>query len=97
MYRNGLCKLANRHTDEYIMRMPKVYREISIRHIRFYWRRCTMKNRILYWYDRVDLNRKLMKQLQIPQITMTLDEREVKDLLDILGEFRAVLERGEAE
>lgn len=56
-----------------------------------------MKDRIAYWYDRVDLNRKLMKQLQIPQITMTLDEREVKDLLDILGEFRAVLEKGENE
>lgn len=56
-----------------------------------------MLDRINYWYDRVDLNRKLMKQLQIPQITMTLDEREVKDLLDILGEFRAVLEKGEAE
>lgn len=53
-----------------------------------------MKDRIDYWYDRVDLNRELMKQLQIPQITMTLDEREVKDLLDILGEFRAVLEKG---
>lgn len=52
-----------------------------------------MKDRVNYWYDRVDLNRKLMKQLQIPQITMTLDEREVKDLLDILGEFRAVLEQ----
>jgi len=25
-----------------------------------------MKRRIDYWYDRVDLNRKLMKQLQIP-------------------------------
>lgn len=56
-----------------------------------------MEDRITYWYDRVDLNRKLMKQLQIPQITMTLDEREVKDLLDILGAFRAVLEKGEAE
>ena len=54
-----------------------------------------MKDRITYWYDRVDLNRKLMKQLQIPQITMTLDEREVKDLLDILGAFRAVLKEGE--
>ena len=53
-----------------------------------------MLDRINYWYDRVDLNRKLMKQLQIPQITMTLDEREVKDLLDILGAFRAVLEKG---
>lgn len=56
-----------------------------------------MKDRITYWYDRVNLNRELMKQLQIPQITMTLDEREVKDLLDILGEFRAVLEEGEDE
>ena len=56
-----------------------------------------MKDRIDYWYDRVNLNRELMKQLQIPQITMTLDEREVKDLLDILGAFRAVLEKGETE
>lgn len=56
-----------------------------------------MLDRINYWYDRVDLNRKLMKQLQIQQITMTLDEREVKDLLDILGAFRAVLEKGETE
>jgi hypothetical protein len=56
-----------------------------------------MKDRIDYWYDRVDLNRELMKQLQIPQITMTLDEREVKDLLDILGAFRAVLKEGEEE
>lgn len=54
-----------------------------------------MKDRIDYWYDRVNLNRELMKQLQIPQITMTLDEREVKDLLDILGAFRAVLKEGE--
>ena len=57
-----------------------------------------MKDRIDYWYDRVDLNRKLMKQLQIPQITMTLNEREVKDLLDILGTFRQILEKeGEVE
>lgn len=57
-----------------------------------------MEDRITHWYDRVDLNRKLMKQLQIPQITMTLNEREVKDLLDILGTFRQILEKeGEAE
>lgn len=56
-----------------------------------------MLDRINYWYDRVNLNRELMKQLQIPQITMTLDEREVKDLLDILGEFRAVLEKMKGE
>lgn len=52
-----------------------------------------MLDRINYWYDRVNLNRELMKQLQIPQITMTLDEREVKDLLDILGAFRQVVEQ----
>ena len=97
MYRNDLCKLANRHTDEYIMRMPKVYREVSIRHIRFYWRRCTMKNRILYWYNRVDNIRILQKELQLPTVNMTLDEHDLKDLLDILGTLKQIVEKGETE
>lgn len=52
-----------------------------------------MLDRINYWYERVNLNRELMKQLQIPQITMTLNEYEVKDLLYILGAFRQVVEQ----
>ena len=56
-----------------------------------------MKNRILYWYDRVDNIRILQKQLQLPTVNMTLDEHDLKDLLDILGEFRAVLEKMKGE
>lgn len=56
-----------------------------------------MKNRILYWYNRVDNIRILQKELQLPTVNMTLDEHDLKDLLDILGEFRAVLEEGEDE
>ena len=56
-----------------------------------------MKKRIDYWYDRIDNIRILQKQLQLPTVNMTLDEHDLKDLLDILGEFRAVLEKGEAE
>ena len=56
-----------------------------------------MKNRILYWYNRVDNIRILQKELQLPTVNMTFDEHDLKDLLDILGEFRAVLEKGEGE
>lgn len=58
-----------------------------------------MKNRILYWYNRVDNIRILQKELQLPTVNMTLDEHDLKDLLDILGTFRQVLEqmKGEAE
>lgn len=56
-----------------------------------------MKNRILYWYNRVDNIRILQKESQLPTVNMTLDEHDLKDLLDILGEFRAVLEKGEGE
>lgn len=56
-----------------------------------------MKKRIDYWYNRVDNIRILQKQLQLPTVNMTLDEHDLKDLLDILGEFRAVLEKGESE
>ena len=56
-----------------------------------------MKKRIDYWYNRVDNIRILQKQLQLPTVNMTLDEHNLKDLLDILGAFRAVLEKGEAE
>lgn len=55
-----------------------------------------MLDRINYWYDRVNNIRVLQKELQLPTVNMTLDEHDLKDLLDILGEFRAVLEKGEA-
>ena len=54
-----------------------------------------MKNRILYWYTRIDNMRLLQKQLQLPTVNMTLDEHDMKDLLDILGTFGQVLEKGE--
>lgn len=54
-----------------------------------------MKKRIDYWYDRINNIRVLQKELQLPTVDMTLDEHDLKDLLDILGEFRAVLEKGE--
>jgi hypothetical protein len=58
-----------------------------------------MKNRIIYWYDRIDNLRVYQKELQLPTVNMTLDEHDLKDLLDILGTFRQVLEqmKGEAE
>lgn len=56
-----------------------------------------MLDRINYWYDRVNNIRVLQKELQLPTVNMTLDEHDLKDLLDILGEFRAVLEKGEEE
>lgn len=56
-----------------------------------------MKDRIEYWYDRINNIRVLQKELQLPTVNMTLDEHDLKDLLDILGEFRTVLEKGEAE
>lgn len=56
-----------------------------------------MKKRIDYWYDRINNIRVLQKGLQLPTVNMTLDEHDLKDLLDILGEFRAVLEKGETE
>ena len=56
-----------------------------------------MKDRIEYWYDRINNIRVLQKELQWPTVNMTLDEHDLKDLLDILGEFRAVLEKGETE
>lgn len=56
-----------------------------------------MKDRIDYWYNRVDNIRILQKELQLPTVNMTLDEHDLKDLLDILGEFRAVLKEGEDE
>ena len=56
-----------------------------------------MKDRIEYWYDRINNIRVLQKELQLPTVNMTLDEHDLKDLLDILGEFRAVLEKGETE
>ena len=54
-----------------------------------------MTKRIDYWYDRVNNIRVLQKELQLPTVNMTLDEYDLKDLLDILGEFRAVLQEGE--
>ena len=56
-----------------------------------------MKDRITHWYDRINNIRVLQKELQLPTVNMTLDEHDLKDLLNILGEFRAVLEKGEAE
>lgn len=56
-----------------------------------------MKDRIEYWYDRINNIRVLQKELQLPTVNMTLDKHDLKDLLDILGEFRAVLEKGETE
>lgn len=58
-----------------------------------------MKDRITHWYDRVNNIRVLQKELQLPTVNMTLDEHDLKDLLDILGAFRQVLEqmKGESE
>ena len=56
-----------------------------------------MKDRITHWYDRIDNLRVYQKELQLPTVNMTLDEHDLKDLLDILGEFRAVLEKGKTE
>ena len=56
-----------------------------------------MLDRINYWYDRINNIRILQKELQLPTVNMTLDEHDLKDLLDILGAFRAVLEKGESE
>ena len=56
-----------------------------------------MIDRITHWYDRIDNLRVYQKELQLPTVNMTLDEHDLKDLLDILGEFRAVLEKGEEE
>ena len=52
-----------------------------------------MKDRIEYWYNRVDNIRILQKELQLPTVNMTLDEHDLKDLLDILGAFRQVWEQ----
>lgn len=54
-----------------------------------------MKNRIDYWYDRINLNRVLQKELQVETIGMTLNEHDIKDLLDILGAFKQVIEKGD--
>lgn len=54
-----------------------------------------MKDRITHWYDRIDNLRVYQKELQLPTVNMTLDEHDLKDLLDILGEFRAVLAESE--
>lgn len=56
-----------------------------------------MLDRINYWYERIDLNRVLMKELQLETIHMTLNEHELKDLLDILGAFRQVLDQMKGE
>ena len=55
-----------------------------------------MLDRINYWYERIDLNRVLMKELQLETMHMTLNEHELKDLLDILGAFRQVVEKEKA-
>ena len=54
-----------------------------------------MKDRITHWYDRIDNLRVYQKELQLPTVNMTLDEHDLKDLLDILGAFRAVLAESE--
>lgn len=54
-----------------------------------------MKDRIDYWYDRINLNRVLQKELQVETIGMTLNEHDIKDLLDILGAFKQVIEKGD--
>ena len=56
-----------------------------------------MEDRITHWYDRIDNLRVYQKELQLPTVNMTLDEHDLKDLLDILGAFRQVLQRGETE
>lgn len=56
-----------------------------------------MKNRILYWYNRVDNIRILQKELQLPTVNMTLDEHDLKDFLDILGTLKQIVEKGETE
>jgi hypothetical protein len=38
-----------------------------------------------------------MKELQLETIHMTLNEHELKDLLDILGAFRQVLDQMKGE
>lgn len=52
-----------------------------------------MKDRINHWYNRVDNIRILQKELQLPTVNMTLDEHDLKDLLDILGAFKQVVEQ----
>lgn len=56
-----------------------------------------MKDRITHWYDRIDNIRVLQKELQLPTVNMTLDEHDLKDLLDILGALLKIVEKGEAE
>lgn len=56
-----------------------------------------MLDRINYWYDRVDNIRILQKELQLPTVNMTLDEHDLKDLLDILGTLKQIVEKGETE
>lgn len=56
-----------------------------------------MKDRITHWYDRIDNLRIYQKELQLPTVNMTLDEHDLKDLLDILGTLKQIVEKGEAE
>ena len=56
-----------------------------------------MKDRITHWYDRIDNLRVYQKELQLPTVNMTLDEHDLKDLLDILGTLKQIAEKGEAE
>lgn len=56
-----------------------------------------MKDRITHWYDRIDNLRIYQKELQLPTVNMTLDEHDLKDLLDILGTLKQIVEKGESE
>lgn len=56
-----------------------------------------MKDRIIYWYDRINNIRVLQKELQLPTVDMTLDEHDLKDLLDILGTLKQIVEKGDSE
>ena len=44
-------------------------------------------------YDRFKLDLDLMKQLQLEDMTMRFNERELKEIIYILGELKAYMEK----
>ena len=56
-----------------------------------------MKSKINYWIDRVNNILMLQIELHLPTVNMTLNEQELRDLLDILGALLKIVEKGEAE
>ena len=45
-------------------------------------------------YDRCKLNLELIKQLQLPDMAMRVDEDDLKSFIYHLGELKAIHERG---